>query len=127
MSSRGLLVTAAALAVAVASAARAQTVAAPNPDQLERGRYLVQQVGMCVDCHGSSLHGSKLDFLAPGLPAAHAAPRIAGLPKMKFAEAVTYFETGKLPGGAFSRPPMPQYRLHHDDAVAITRYLKSLQ
>lgn len=115
-----------ALAVAVSSAARAQH-APVDTDQLERGRYLTLQVGMCVDCHGSSLHGAKLDFLAAGLPAAHYAPRIAGLPNLKFAEAVTYFETGKLPSGTSSRPPMPQYRLHHDDAVAIARYLKSLQ
>ena len=94
---------------------------------LERGRYLVQNVGMCVDCHGSRLRGAKLDFLAPGLPAAHEAPSIAGLPRLSTAQSVTFLTTGKLPNGATARPPMPQYRLRRDDAIAVTAYLKSLR
>ncbi|HEY4440013.1 MAG TPA: c-type cytochrome [Candidatus Elarobacter sp.] len=127
MTARLVALAGAVLGLALSASASAQ----PDRDaagdaQAERGRYLVQQVGMCITCHGSSLHGSRLDFLAPGLPAARFAPRIAGLPQLKTADAVTFFETGKLPNGTYARPPMPQYRLHHDDALAIARYLKSL-
>ena len=118
----GSLATLVAAAVAPPRAA----VAAGDEAVLERGRYLVQQVGVCVNCHGSGLKGAKLEFLAAGLPAAHFAPRIAGLPHLSAAQAVTFLQVGLLPNGARSRPPMPQYRLHHDDAVAIVAYLKQL-
>ena len=94
---------------------------------VERGRYLVHNVGMCVGCHGSSLNGATLDFLAPDLPAAHTAPRIAGLPHLSVAQSVTFLTTGKLPNGSSARPPMPQYRLNHDDATAVALYLKTLR
>ena len=121
----------AALAISLSPAARAQHArleaeAMEREQLLDRGRYLTLNVGMCVDCHGSTLHGAKLDFLDPRLPAARYAPRIAGLPKLNVAAATRYFETGKLPDGRSSRPPMPQYRLHHDDAVALATYLKNL-
>jgi mono/diheme cytochrome c family protein len=119
----GSLVALAAAAVAPSRAA----VAAGDEAALERGRYLVQQVGMCVNCHGSGLKGAKLDFLAADLPAAHFAPRIAGLPHLTASQAVTYLQVGLLPNGTRSRPPMPQYRLHHDDAVAVVTYLKQLR
>ncbi|MDB5042967.1 MAG: hypothetical protein JWN27_3693 [Candidatus Eremiobacteraeota bacterium] len=119
----GSLVALAAAAVAPPRAA----VAAGDEAALERGRYLVQQVGMCINCHGSGLKGAKLDFLAADLPAAHFAPRIAGLPHLTAAQAVTYMQTGLLPNATRSRPPMPQYRLHHDDAVAVVTYLKQLR
>jgi mono/diheme cytochrome c family protein len=120
--------------IAVVSAVCAAAIgtlaaAAPPPATaalVARGSYLVNDAGKCADCHGSSLHGAKLDFLAPGLPVAHAAPRIAGLPQLSAAQAAHFLETGLLPNGKHGMPPMPQYRFHHDDAVAIVAYLKSL-
>jgi cytochrome c553 len=102
---------------------------AAHEDVLARGRYIVQNVGMCVNCHGANLRGANLDFLAPGLPPAVArhAPRIAGLPQLTTAQAVHFFETGILPDGKTARPPMPQIRLHRDDAEAVAAYLKSLR
>jgi mono/diheme cytochrome c family protein len=105
--------------------AQAPARAAPA-DQVERGRYLVQKAGLCADCHGSMLAGAKLDFLAPGLPVAHKAPRIAGLPHLSVNEAIAFLETGLLPTHKRARPPMPQYRFNAQDAAAITAYLKSL-
>jgi hypothetical protein len=35
-------------------------------------------------------------------------------------------ETGVLPSGSPSRPPMPSYRLSHSDAAAVAAYLKSV-
>jgi hypothetical protein len=39
---------------------------------------------------------------------------------------VKFLETGKNPRGNAADPPMPAYKLQHDDAVAIVTYLKSL-
>jgi cytochrome c553 len=122
-----LLASLVALVAAAVAPPRAAVAAGGDEAVLERGRYLVQQVGMCLNCHGSGLKGAKLDFLAAGLPAAHFAPRIAGLPHLSAAQAVTYLQVGLLPNGTQSRPPMPQYRLHHDDAVAVVAYLKQLR
>ncbi|MEO7040589.1 MAG: c-type cytochrome [Candidatus Elarobacter sp.] len=129
MSHRSLIVAACAGLVLAGTLARtlaANARAAETP--LEHGRYLVQRVGMCADCHGPGLRGATLAFLAPGLPPAVArkAPRITGLPDLSSAQAVHYFETGLLPTGRQARPPMPAIRLHQDDAEAITAYLKSL-
>jgi hypothetical protein len=73
------------------------------------------------------LQGAALDFLKPGLPVAYAAPKIAGLPRLSSTDATAFLQTGMLPGGKQSRPPMPQYRFNHDDAAAIVAYLKSLK
>ena len=107
----------------------APRAAAAAETQLVRGRYIVQSIGNCADCHGPGLRGSTLAFLAPGLPPAVArkAPRIAGLPQLSAAQAVHFFETGLLPDGKQARPPMPALRLHRDDAEAVAAYLKSLK
>jgi cytochrome c553 len=116
------------VAAAVLGGLAATRAGAADTAKLDRGRYLVENVGMCVNCHGANLHGANLDFLAPGLPPAVArhAPRIAGLPQLTTAQAVHFFETGTLPDGKPARPPMPQIRLHADDAQAVAAYLKSL-
>lgn len=107
-----------------------------NP-QIARGKYLVQRVAMCGDCHtprdekgmplpGKELAGSPLGFkpLAP-MPWASVAPAIAGLPGFKEDEVVTFLMTGKLEG-ASPRPPMPEYHLSSADARAVVAYLRSL-
>lgn len=116
-----------ALASSMVCAVRSTAHAAETP--LERGRYLVQRVATCADCHGPGLRGATLAFLAPGLPPAVArkAPRIAGLPSLSTAQAVRFFETGLLPDGKQARPPMPAMRLQRDDAEAVVAYLKSLR
>ncbi len=110
-----------------------------NP-QLERGRYLVNQVGMCADCHsprgergafipGKELTGSVLGF-APSVPMpvwAPAAPAIAGLEGFTTEQAVKFLTTGERPSGAPARPPMPEFRFSEDDAKAVVAYLKSLK
>ena len=105
--------------------------------QIARGRYLVQRVAMCGDCHtprdekgnplpGKELAGSPLGFkpLAP-MPWASVAPAIAGLPGFKAEEVVSFLMTGKLEG-ASPRPPMPEYNLSAADARAVVAYLRSL-
>ncbi len=111
----------------------------PQAQKLARGKYLVDNIGMCADCHSPrnekgefdqarQLQGSPLGF-APTVPMpvwANAAPAIAGLPSLNEADAVKFLETGTLPGGRQPRPPMPTYRLSHEDAAAVVAYLKTL-
>jgi hypothetical protein len=108
-------------------------------DPLSRGRYLVERVGMCADCHSARnekgqfvpdlwLKGAPLGF-APTVPMpvwAPAAPPIAGLVAMTDEQAVTFFMAGTRPDGSHARPPMPEYRFERADAVAIVAYLRSL-
>lgn len=106
--------------------------------RLVRGRYLVEQVGLCADCHtprdergqflrAQWLKGAPLPFqpLVP-MPWAPAAPPIAGLPSMTEEQAVAFLRTSKRPDGSVPRPPMPEFRLSAEDASAVAAYLKSL-
>jgi mono/diheme cytochrome c family protein len=105
--------------------------------QLERGRYLVQRVGMCGDCHtprdekgvpiaGRELGGAPIDFKpVHPMPWANTAPEIAGLPGWKDEQIVTFLMTGKLDGKE-PNPPMPGYRFSAVDARAVVAYLRSL-
>lgn len=126
------------LVVAGCSDAGSETPA-PSPQQLvARGKYLVENVGMCQDCHTPMtptgpdparwLQGAELPF-APTVPMpvwASAAPAIAGLPSLEDDEALALLTTGALPGGTTLRPPMPHYRFNQDDARAVVAYLRSL-
>ena len=40
---------------------------------------------------------------------------------------LNYLKTGLDPSGKPSDPPMPAYKLKHEDAEAILEYLKSLK
>jgi len=105
-----------------------------------RGRYLVENVTGCADCHAPRnergefikaqwLMGSPLAF-APTVPMpawAPVAPAIAGLPTMTEAQAIHFLQTGLRPDGSRPRPPMPEFRLNADDARAVVAYLKSLR
>ena len=106
---------------------------------LARGKYLVEDLGMCGDCHSPRnekgefipsrhLEGTVLDFQpmhpVPGwMPAS---PPIAGLEGWTSAEAVRFFMTGIDKNGKPAGPPMPAYRMSRRDAKAVTAYLKSL-
>lgn len=122
-------------------AGAAGTASAADNTVLDRGRYLVEQVGMCSDCHSPRdqtgqfiradwLHGAPIG-VAPKAPMpewAEHAPQISGLPPhYTEAQAITFLESGKRPDGSYARPPMPPYRFNHSDAVAVAAYLKSLR
>ena len=106
---------------------------------LERGRYLVEQVGMCGDCHSPHnekgepvreklLQGTSLPF-KPTVPMpvwADKAPNIAGLPGWEDKDAVKFLMTGLAYNDLPARPPMPQYRFNQEDATAIVTYLRSM-
>jgi mono/diheme cytochrome c family protein len=105
---------------------------------LARGRYIVENVGLCADCHtprtekgefdrGRWLLGSALPFQPTvPMPWAPVAPPVSGLPSMTEAQGVVFLTTGKRPDGSLPRPPMPEFRLNAADASAVVAYLKSL-
>lgn len=130
------------LVSAVASPSASAFVEGPRPDHdsVERGRYLVHNVGLCIDCHsprdeqgafveGKHLTGSPLPF-APtvAMPWAQVAPPIAGLPVgFTKEDTVRFLMTGERPNGRPAPlPPMPPYRFDRDDAEAVASYLQSL-
>ena len=106
---------------------------------IARGKYLVEQVAMCIDCHSprdpkgqyvreSWLQGAPVIF-KPTVPMprwAEAAPPLAGLPGWTEAQLVTLLTTGKDQKGETPDPPMPEYRMARDDAAAVAAYLASL-
>ena len=110
-----------------------------SPSKIERGKYLVEQVGMCEDCHTPHgekgepvrekwLQGSPLAF-KPTVPMpvwADKSPNIAGLPSWEDKAAVKFLMTGIAYNDLPGRPPMPQYRFNQEDATAIVAYLRSL-
>ncbi len=115
-------------------------VSAPaSSAQIARGKYLVDNVAKCVDCHsqlnekgepvpGKELRGATLMFkpVAPMPVWADKAPNIAGLRGWEDEDAVKFLMTGLAYNDLPARPPMPQYRMNKEDAQAIVAYLKSL-
>jgi mono/diheme cytochrome c family protein len=108
--------------------------------RIERGQYLVEHVGMCGDCHTPKtdkgeydrtqwLQGDVLSFKPTvPMPFAVVAPAIAGLPTLSNEVlAVRFFESGTNASGKLAMPPMPQFRLNHDDALSVVAYLRSLK
>jgi len=111
-----------------------------SPATTARGKYLVENVGMCGDCHTPRnekgefikeqwLKGAALDFkpITPMPVWAEKTPAIAGLPGWEKDSAIKFLMTGVAYNGLPGRPPMPQYRFNQQDATAIVAYLKSLE
>jgi mono/diheme cytochrome c family protein len=106
---------------------------------IARGKYLVENVARCGDCHtpvnekgeptpGKALKGATLTFkLITPIPVwADKAPNIAGLRGWEQEDAVKFLMTGLAYNDLPARPPMPQYKMNKEDAEAVVAYLKSL-
>lgn len=117
----------------------APAAAATPATLVARGRYLVEGIGLCADCHSPRnekgefvmahwLRGAPIGFNpAAPMPAwAPVAPPIAGLPSMTVEQGVRFLMEGLRPDGSMPRPPMPAYRLNEQDARAVVAFLKSL-
>jgi mono/diheme cytochrome c family protein len=114
------------------------------PDaKMQRGKYLVEEVARCQECHTPKveggafdktkwLKGAKLEVAPIGTIAGwHAtSPDLTSTSALWTRwgqDGVTKFlETAKNPRGGKADPPMPAYMMSHDDADAIATYLKSL-
>jgi len=108
--------------------------------KVARGKYLVESIGACADCHTPRdekgefvkeqwLQGATLDF-KPTVPMpvwAEKSANIAGLPGWEKDAAIRFFMTGIGFNGLPPRPPMPQLRYNQQDAEAIVAYLQSLE
>lgn len=127
-----LLLPLVALLPAIAPAAEASAL-------IEKGRHLVDDVGLCADCHTPRLptgefdrsrwlHGAPLGFKPlfemPWMPIA---PPLAGLPGYTDEQAIKFLVTGERPSGVPVLPPMPAYRFSKDEAAAVLAYLRSLK
>jgi mono/diheme cytochrome c family protein len=107
---------------------------------IERGKYLVEQVAMCVECHtprdqsgrlirAEYLRGAPVPVKAPPYPNVKWAikvPAIAGLPGYSKEQGVRLLTEGVTATGRIPNPPMPRFRLTPADAAAVVAYLKSL-
>ena len=128
----------------LASAAILRAAETNNPPatvaQIEHGKYLVERVCLCGDCHSPRndkgefdrtqwLQGELISFKPDHpMPFAAIAPPIAGLPSYaKDEAALKFLETGTNTTGKLAMAPMPQFRFNHEDALAVVAYLRSLK
>ena len=112
---------------------------ADNASLVRRGKYIVEGVAVCSQCHTPKdskgrpdrskwLEGGSL-WLRPTQPLQdwpEQAPRIAGNPPENEAEMIKLLTTGVGRDNKRLRPPMPQFRMTVEDARAVFAYLKSL-
>lgn len=133
-----------AVLLSASSPAQTPPADAPSDEKIARGKYLVEEVAKCQDCHTPKMeNGSYIKSmwmkgatmnLAPAVPIAawhSAAPDVTsgGALWKRWGDAgmIAFLETGKTPRGSAAGAPMPAYKLKHEDAEAVVAYLKSLQ
>jgi mono/diheme cytochrome c family protein len=104
-----------------------------------RGRYLVEEVAKCTECHTPRDAENQLDRSRwlQGAPVwiepvhritgwAEFAPPLAGVPNMSDEQMLRVLEKGEAANGREIQPPMHLYHLNHTDALAVIVYLRSL-
>jgi mono/diheme cytochrome c family protein len=103
-----------------------------------RGKYLVESVAMCGQCHtprdengvlvrSQWLQGAAVPWM-PAQPRANwplLAPRIGGMPPANDADMIKLLTTGIWTNGQQLRFPMMPFRMSEADAKAVIAYLKS--
>ena len=123
-------------------AAQAAQKSSPAPAQqsdVEHGRYLVENVAMCEECHtprdasGNLDESRKLQGAAIWIMPVHPmtdwsmrAPALAGFPGFTDEQGAQILEKGIGPNGLPIQPPMHVYHMTHADARAVIAYLRSL-
>jgi mono/diheme cytochrome c family protein len=124
----------------LATAADRNNKAGNIEDGISRGKYLVERVAMCIQCHTPRnqtgelletryLQGGPVPVSAPPnfrIDWAYKAPAIAGLPGYTIQDGIKLLTEGITPNGTVPKAPMPKFRLTRADAEAIVTYLKSL-
>jgi mono/diheme cytochrome c family protein len=127
-------------ASATQGAAAAPVTQAPAAGDIARGRYIVESVAMCGECH-SSRDGQgtiipSTRFMGGPIPVmppwpntwANRAPRIAGLPGYTDDLAVRLLTKGAISRDGYPlRLPMPRFTMTREDALAVATYLRSQQ
>jgi mono/diheme cytochrome c family protein len=111
----------------------------PTKAEIEKGRYLVEEIAKCPECHTPRKPDGELDsaawlrgapiWIRPVAPIqnwAENVPALAGLGSFTEAQVERVLEDGTGPNGEALRPPMHIYHMSPPDARAIAAYLKSL-
>ncbi|MEO8167087.1 MAG: c-type cytochrome [bacterium] len=106
---------------------------------VERGRYIAENVAMCIQCHtpreasgelirSQAFHGAPVPVGRPVVISSWAeyAPRIAGLPQYTTEQAIILLTSGIARDGKALRSPMPTFKMTREDAEAVASYLKSV-
>jgi mono/diheme cytochrome c family protein len=119
--------------------AQAQREAKRDAGAIERGKYIVESVAMCEQCHTQrDMNGApdRARWLMGGptqLRPAYVSPnwairepRIAGTPPGTDEEFIRLLTTGISRTGSPPNLPMPPFRMTRGDAEAVLAYLKSL-
>jgi len=118
---------------------KASTAAPSAKGDVDRGRYLVENVGMCEECHTPRDAEGNLDesrrlqgapiWITPVHPTtnwAMRAPALAGFPGFTDEQGADILERGIGPNGLAIQPPMHIYHMTPADAQAVIAYLRSL-
>ena len=129
---------------ALALAAMTLTLFAQAPDpKIERGKYLVEEVARCQECHTPKLATGDFDrtkwlkgatlSVAPSTPMTgwhQTSPDITSTSAlwMRWGQDgfAKFLATATNPRGGKAGAPMPPYMMKAEDADAIAAYLKSL-
>jgi len=113
-------------------------------DKLTRGKYLVEEIGRCQECHTPRLDDGQFDRtkwlkgavqnVQPIEPIKNwhkTSPDLTAASRLwqRWGEAgiLKFLTTGVTPSGGAAGPPMPTYKMKQEDAEAIVEYLKSLK
>jgi mono/diheme cytochrome c family protein len=118
---------------------QAKPATSANAATVARGKYLVEDVAYCTNCHTPRNQRGQLDrshwleggplFWQPAHPLQNypqLVPRIAGTIPATDDEMITLLTTGIWKDGTRLREPMPQFRFTKEDAQAVIAYLKTL-
>ncbi len=124
----------------VVGAACAISFADLKSEKIERGRYLVEELGQCGECHTPRDDRGRLDRTRwlrgapvwfrpiPSVPDwAYSAPPLVGMGSFTRDQILQVLEKGLGPQGLPVRQPMHPYHMTADDAEAIVAYLQSLK
>jgi len=116
-----------------------QSKPASAAGDVARGRYLVEDVAVCGQCHTPRdsygnldrtrwLQGAPVPYLPakPNMDWPINAPRIGGTPPADGADMIKLLTTGIWTDGNRLRLPMPQFRMDRSDAEAVVAYLKTV-
>jgi mono/diheme cytochrome c family protein len=124
-----------------ASVSAGQAPAAPSAGKgsVERGRYLVERVVMCGECHsardqagnivtGTRFQGGPMPMRPPwAADWPNAFPRIAGLPGYTDEQATRLLTQGAIKrDGSQLRMPMPRFRMNAQDAADVIAFLRTV-
>jgi hypothetical protein len=125
--------------VSQSSAPQRQSKAGGAAADVARGKYLVEDVAVCGQCHTPRdsngnldrtrrLQGASVPYLPskPDMDWPINAPRIGGTPPASDADMIKLLTTGIWTDGHRLRLPMPQFRMERGDAEAVVAYLKSV-